>query len=106
MKNVSPMIRVGRLRYSIVFIPRRMSSANGCRMDRARMVLLSAEWGRPTNELAQAQEFQRKAQFFLDYVEAENSTGFHAPQEAARILGQAIDLARQGQLLLRDKTGP
>jgi nitrite reductase (cytochrome c-552) len=30
---------------------------------------------------------------------AENSTGFHAPQEAARILAEAIDLARQGQIL-------
>lgn len=28
--------------------------------------------------------------------------GFHAPQEAARILGEAIDYARQGQLVLRD----
>ncbi len=25
--------------------------------------------------------------------------GFHAPQEAARILAEAIDYARQGQLL-------
>ena len=24
--------------------------------------------------------------------------GFHAPQEAARVLGEAIDYARQGQL--------
>jgi formate-dependent nitrite reductase cytochrome c552 subunit len=39
-------------------------------------------------ELAAAQDFQRKAQFYLDFVEAENSTGFHAPQEAARILGE------------------
>jgi nitrite reductase (cytochrome c-552) len=28
---------------------------------------------------------------------AENSMGFHAPQELARILGEAIDYARQGQ---------
>ena len=27
--------------------------------------------------------------------------GFHAPQEAARILGESIDLSRQGQLALR-----
>ena len=26
--------------------------------------------------------------------------GFHAPQESARILGEAIDYARQGQLEL------
>jgi cytochrome c nitrite reductase small subunit len=43
------------------------------------------------------------AGFFLDFVEAENSTGFHAPQEAARILGEAIDFARLGQLALRDR---
>ncbi|MBI3025667.1 MAG: ammonia-forming cytochrome c nitrite reductase subunit c552 [Candidatus Tectomicrobia bacterium] len=51
--------------------------------------------------LAEAQDFQRKAQFYLDFVEAENSTGFHAPQEAARILGESIDFSRKGQLALR-----
>jgi nitrite reductase (cytochrome c-552) len=59
--------------------------------------------GRSDAELATARELQRKAQFFLDFVEAENSTGFHAPQEAARILGEAIDFARQGQLALHDR---
>ena len=53
-------------------------------------------------ELATAQDFQRKAQFYLDFVEAENSTGFHAPQEAARILGESINFSRQGQIVLRD----
>lgn len=48
-----------------------------------------------------AQGFQRKAQFYLDFVEAENSTGFHAPQEAARILGESINFSRQGQNALR-----
>lgn len=56
--------------------------------------------GKPDAGLAPAQEFQRRAQFYLDFVEAENSTGFHAPQEAARILGEAINYARQGQLVL------
>ena len=60
------------------------------------------ESGRTDAELAPAREQQRKAQFFLDFVEAENSVGFHAPQEAARILGEAIDFARQGQLAVRD----
>jgi nitrite reductase (cytochrome c-552) len=49
----------------------------------------------------QAQKLQRHAQFYLDFVEAENSTGFHAPQEALRVLGQSIDLSRKGQLALR-----
>jgi nitrite reductase (cytochrome c-552) len=57
--------------------------------------------GKTDAELGKAQGLQRKAQFYLDFVEAENSTGFHAPQEAARILGESIDLARQGQLEVR-----
>ena len=57
--------------------------------------------GRPDAKLARAREFQRKAQFFLDMVEAENSAGFHAPQESMRILTESIDLTRRGQLELR-----
>jgi hypothetical protein len=53
-------------------------------------------------KLAPARDFQRKAQFYLDFVEAENSMGFHAPQEAARILAESIDFTRQGQLALRE----
>ena len=41
---------------------------------------------------------QRKAQWRLDFIAAENSMGFHAPQEAARVLAEATDYARQGQL--------
>lgn len=58
--------------------------------------------GRPASDLTVAQEFQRKAQFYLDFVEAENSTGFHAPQESARILGESINFARKGQIAIRD----
>ncbi|MCP9473374.1 MAG: ammonia-forming cytochrome c nitrite reductase subunit c552 [Nitrospira sp.] len=57
--------------------------------------------GRSDQAVSTAQALQRKAQFMVDFVEAENSMGFHAPQEAARILGEAIDDARQGQLALR-----
>jgi len=53
-------------------------------------------------EMAPARDFQRRAQFLLDFVEAENSTGFHAPQEAARILGESINFSRQGQIAIRD----
>ncbi len=52
-------------------------------------------------QVAPALQLQRRAQFRADFVNAENSTGFHAPQEAARILGEAIDFARQGQLAAR-----
>jgi nitrite reductase (cytochrome c-552) len=58
--------------------------------------------GKADTELTTAQNFQRQAQFYLDFVEAENSTGFHAPQEAVRILGESIDFSRKGQKALRD----
>jgi len=48
-----------------------------------------------------ARKYQRTAQFYLDFVEAENSTGFHAPQEAERILGESINFSRMGQVALR-----
>lgn len=56
--------------------------------------------GAGENLLNQARDFQRKAQWRLDFVAAENSLGFHADQEAARLLGTAIDLARQGEIAL------
>jgi nitrite reductase (cytochrome c-552) len=52
-------------------------------------------------ELAPALALQRKAQWRLDFVAAENSMGFHAPPEVARVLAESIDYARQGQLLAR-----
>jgi nitrite reductase (cytochrome c-552) len=54
--------------------------------------------------VVEAREFQRKASWYIDYVDAENSTGFHAPQEAARLLTKSIDYARQGQLVLAGGT--
>ncbi len=47
--------------------------------------------------LTAAAALHRKAQWRLDFVAAENSMGFHAPQELARILAETIDYARQGQ---------
>jgi len=57
------------------------------------------ESGTPDEALTEARRQHRQAQWRLDFVMAENSTGFHAPQESARILAEAIDLARQGQIL-------
>jgi len=59
--------------------------------------------------LDKARAFQRRGQFYVDFVESENSNGFHAPQEAVRILGEAIDQFRKGQVALRPlpgRTGP
>ncbi|HEX9163611.1 MAG TPA: ammonia-forming cytochrome c nitrite reductase subunit c552 [Thermoanaerobaculia bacterium] len=62
--------------------------------------------GIPAAQLDEARKFQRKAQFLLDFVEAENSTGFHAPQEAARLMTLSLDYIRRGELVLRPFTSP
>jgi nitrite reductase (cytochrome c-552) len=53
-------------------------------------------------KLEKAQLLQKRAQFLLDFVEAENSMGFHAPGESLRLLGLSIDYTRQGQMVLQD----
>jgi nitrite reductase (cytochrome c-552) len=57
--------------------------------------------GRDPEAAGARPRLQRKAQWRLDFIAAENSMGFHAPQEAARILGEALDDARRGQLAAR-----
>jgi nitrite reductase (cytochrome c-552) len=57
--------------------------------------------GAPDGALGAARAMQRRGQFLLDFVEAENSTGFHAGQEAVRLLGLSIDASRKGQNALR-----
>lgn len=52
--------------------------------------------GATDDQLKPARELQRKAQWRADYLNAENSMGFHAPAESMRIIGESIDYARQG----------
>lgn len=56
----------------------------------------------PNATLAEARDLQKQAQFLFDFVEAENSSGFHAPQESARVLGISIDKVRKGQKLIAE----
>lgn len=51
-----------------------------------------------TGLLAEARDLHREAQLRWDFIAAENSMGFHNPEEALRILANATDLARQAQL--------
>lgn len=86
-------------------IQTRFFNARNMAMD-ALMDLISDITAAQTNgatdaSLTTARDFQRKAQFYLDFVEAENSTGFHAPQEAMRILAESVDFSRKGQNALR-----
>ncbi|MGC4116243.1 MAG: ammonia-forming cytochrome c nitrite reductase subunit c552 [Myxococcales bacterium] len=62
---------------------------------------LLASWQQAVEKdpkLKELGDLQRAAQWRLDFIAAENSMGFHAPQEMARILGESIDLSRQAEV--------
>jgi nitrite reductase (cytochrome c-552) len=94
------------LKYRIETIQERTYNLRNLAMDALVQLIgdlkAAKEAGHPEEKLTEARNFQRKAQFYLDFVEAENSMGFHAPEEAARILGESMNFTRQGQVSLRD----
>ncbi len=57
-----------------------------------------------SSRVAEARLQHRRAQLLNDIIEAENSMGFHAHQEAVRVLGLAIDHARIGLAALYGET--
>jgi nitrite reductase (cytochrome c-552) len=67
-------------------------------MDQLDAIGAAKRAGATAGQLQEALELQRKAQWRLDFIVTENSMGFHAPQEAARILGESADFSRQGQI--------
>ena len=75
-----------------------LQNAGKAIVDLIDTIIATRTKGASEEQLAPVLELQRKAQWRLDFVAAENSMGFHAPQETARILGEAVDLARQGQV--------
>ncbi len=54
--------------------------------------------GAGDDDLGEALRLHRASQLRWDFISSENSTGFHSPQEAARVLAESIDLARQAEL--------
>jgi nitrite reductase (cytochrome c-552) len=56
------------------------------------------ETGVDTDALTEARNLHREAQLRWDFINAENSMGFHNPEEALSVLSIATDLARQAQL--------
>lgn len=56
--------------------------------------------GARSEDLERACDQQRKASFLIDFAEAENSAGFHADQEAVRVLITAMDHCRRGEMAL------
>ena len=60
-------------------------------------IRIAKERGATDPQLAVSRGHQRRAQFLLDFIEAENSMGFHADQEAVRVLALSLDESRRGQ---------
>jgi nitrite reductase (cytochrome c-552) len=75
-------------------------------MDQIDAIVAAKKRGANEGQLKSALELQRQAQWRLDFIAAENSMGFHAPQEAAKVLAEAIDLARQGELAALKAAAP
>src|SRR5262249_252618 len=61
-------------------------------------IVAAKKRGVSENDLKPAAAQHRKAQWRLDFGAGGTSMGFHAPQEMARLRGEVIDSARQGQL--------
>lgn len=61
-------------------------------------IVAAQKAGASDSDLTKARDLYRRASMCWDFVSSENSMGFHSPQEAARIYGEAIDYARQAQV--------
>lgn len=72
-------------------------------VDVITVVAAARALGATDEELAEAIQMQRSSQWRIDWVYSEGSEGFHAPQEAARLLGEAIDYARQGERMVVER---
>ena len=67
-----------------------------------RAIAAARAAGYEDTQLLEAQEFQRGAQWRMDFVGSENSMGIHASAEAFRLLTEAIDLADRGRTAIRN----
>ncbi len=61
------------------------------------MIVAAREAGATDEDLAEAWDFHRRAQLRWDFISSENSTGFHSPQESARVLAMSIDFAHRAK---------
>jgi len=86
-----------------------MNRAAGAMVDMLDAIRDAEAAGATPEQLAPIFDLQKKAMWRLDFISSENSMGFHADQEAVRILGESIDYSRQAQvaaLALRAAAAP
>jgi nitrite reductase (cytochrome c-552) len=68
-------------------------------VDAIDAIVAAREAGATDEQLAEALKLHRESSLRWDFISSENSTGFHSPQESARVLATSIDMARQAQML-------
>lgn len=68
-------------------------------LDAIDAIVAAKNAGATDEQLAEAYDLHRLASMRWDFISSENSTGFHNPQESARVLAGSIDAARQAQLV-------
>ncbi len=86
--------RVGAIQNRTVALTERAGAAMTEMLD---AIMEAKAAGASDAELEDSFALQRKAMWRLDYISSENSKGFHADQESARILAESIDYSRQAQ---------
>jgi nitrite reductase (cytochrome c-552) len=67
-------------------------------IDAINAIKAAADAGGDEALIVEARTLHREAQLRWDFVAAENSMGFHNPEEVLRILANATNLARQAQI--------
>jgi nitrite reductase (cytochrome c-552) len=75
-----------------------LGSTEEALLDAIDAIVAAQAAGASDEALEEARALHRSAQMRWDFISSENSTGFHSPQEAARVLADAVNLARQAQL--------
>lgn len=75
-----------------------MQETEAAIMDAINAIKKAKESGATDEQLMEARRLHRRSQMRWDFVAAENSMGFHSPQETLNSLGTAIDFARQSQI--------
>lgn len=77
---------------------RLLRSAEDAIVDAIDAIVVAREAGATDENLVDALQLHRRASLRWDFVSSENSTGFHSPQESARVLADAIDRAHRARL--------
>ena len=67
-----------------------------------RAIVAARAAGYEDTQLQEAREYQRGAQWRVDFIGSENSMGVHASGEAFRLLTEAMDLAARGRTAVQN----